>query len=81
MISRRHALKTIGAAAAVPMLGLDLRAQTTPATPVIVDERMLDAIAEVTLPSACDRHAAVAAFQRWIRNYREGADMDHGYGF
>jgi hypothetical protein len=40
-------------------------------------------IAEVVLPSelgAEGRRNAVSAFVRWIRNYTEGADTDHGYG-
>lgn len=81
MISRRSALKTIGAAAAaVPMLGLEAGAQTTSPSGV-PDAGTLTAIAEVVLPSDCDRPAAVAAFSRWIRDYHEGADTDHGYGF
>lgn len=77
MISRRRAIKTIGvAAAAVPMLRIDAAAQAA-----ILDEKTLAAIGDVVLPSECDRQAAAAAFARWIRNYHEGADMDHGYGF
>ena len=41
---------------------------------------MLAAIADVVLPAEADRKAAVAAFTRWIANYKEGADTDHGYG-
>jgi hypothetical protein len=40
-------------------------------------------IAEAVLPGELGpegRREAVAAFVRWIRNYTEGADMDHGYG-
>ena len=81
MISRRTALKSIGAAAAaVPMLGMDAGAQPTNPS-VVPDAGTLNAIAEVVLPSDCDRPAAVAAFTRWIRDYHEGADTDHGYGF
>ena len=77
MITRRKAIKTIGAAAAaVPMLRMDAGAQS-----FVPEEKALGAIAEVVLPSDCDRQAAVAGFVRWIRNYHEGADMDHGYGF
>lgn len=81
MISRRKALKTIGAAAAaVPMLRIDAGAQaTSPAG--APDAGVLNAIAEVVLPGDCDRSAAVTAFSRWIRDYHEGADTDHGYGF
>lgn len=58
------------------MLRIDAGAQTA-----VPDEQTLDAIAEVVLPSDADRPAAVADFVRWTRNYHEGADMDHGYGF
>lgn len=81
MITRRKALKTIGAAAAaVPMLRIDASARGT-SQPAVPDDGVLNAIAEVVLPSECDRQAAVTSFARWIRNYHEGADMDHGYGF
>lgn len=47
------------------------------------DEPRLRALADVVLPGELGtRRGAVAAdFLRWIRNYREGAEMDHGYGF
>lgn len=69
-VSRRTALKTLGAAAVAP------RAFQTDAS----DTAMLAAIADVVLPAEADRKAAVAAFTRWIANYKEGADTDHGYG-
>jgi hypothetical protein len=43
----------------------------------------LGAIAEVVLPStlsADDRRIAVRAFTSWFNNYKQGADMGHGYG-
>lgn len=83
-ISRRNALKALGGAAAAPVLrlkadatGLEsggLRLQAAP------DAAVLAAIAEVVLPADADRAAAVAAFTRWIDDYKEGADTDHGYG-
>ena len=75
-ISRRNALKSFGAAAAAPLLdshGFRLQADG-------LDPATLTAIAEVVLPSEADRTAAVSAFTRWIVNYKEGADTDHGYG-
>jgi hypothetical protein len=74
-ISRRDALKTLGA---VPFFRLKadeilrLKAEAT--------ETTLRAIAEVVLPSAANKDAAVRAFTDWIANYKEGADTDHGYG-
>jgi Gluconate 2-dehydrogenase subunit 3 len=70
-VTRRGAIKTLGAAAAAPLFplqGPDL------------DPAALAAIAEVVLPSEANRKDAVAAFVRWIDNYKEGADTDHGYG-
>ena len=48
------------------------------------DEARLRAIADVVLPGDLGtrgRAEVVDGFLRWIRNYREGAEMDHGYGF
>src|SRR5579863_640448 len=82
MISRRNALKTLGAAAAaVPLLRIDADAQPPAQAAAVPEGAVLNAIAEVVLPSDCDRPAAVAALTRWLRDYREGADTDHGYGF
>src|SRR5260221_1605690 len=75
-ISRRNALKSLGAVAAAPLL--DSRSFRLQAEEL--DGAMLAAIAEVVLPAEADRQAAVAAFTRWIANYKEGADTDHGYG-
>lgn len=47
------------------------------------DLATLAALAEAVLPSALGvdgRQAVVGRFDRWIRDYREGADMGHGYG-
>jgi hypothetical protein len=44
----------------------------------------LRAMAAVVLPSelsAGHLEKTVAAFERWVREYRPGAEMDHGYGF
>lgn len=48
------------------------------------DEARIRAIADVVLPSEIGvdgRAEAVTGFLRWLREYRAGADMDHGYGF
>ena len=75
-ISRRDALKSLGAAAAVPLVEVrGLRLQ-----PQALDRETLAAIAEVVLPAEADHARAVAAFTAWIDGYREGADTDHGYG-
>jgi hypothetical protein len=44
----------------------------------------LRAVAAVVLPSelgAGQLEKTVGAFERWVRDYRPGAEMDHGYGF
>lgn len=44
----------------------------------------LRAIAQKVLPSELGpggREVTVAAFEGWVRDYRPGAEMDHGYGF
>jgi hypothetical protein len=67
--------------AATPLGRLKLFAQAPP----IADAEVatLQAIAEVVLPTAvaqAERDRVVAAFVAWVRNYRENADMGHGYG-
>jgi hypothetical protein len=44
----------------------------------------LRALAAVILPSELGAEGlekTVAAFERWVRDYQPGAEMDHGYGF
>jgi hypothetical protein len=47
------------------------------------DEARLRSVADAVLPSelGTTQAAVVDDFLRWLRNYREGAEMDHGYGF
>ena len=43
----------------------------------------LRALAEVVLPASLGpvrRAEVVEGFQQWLRGYREGAELDHGYG-
>jgi hypothetical protein len=85
-ISRRRALKTLGAAAAAGgILGMEDRATATdlPSPPDAITSDALLPIAEVVLPGElgdAGRREAASAFVRWIHNYKEGADTDHGYG-
>ncbi len=75
VLSRRDALKTIGAATlAAGSSGLHAADQAADRDATLL------AIADVVLPAEADRKAAVAAFTSWIDNYKEGADTDHGYG-
>src|SRR3954454_7943837 len=43
----------------------------------------LEALALVVLPASLGREAVVAEarrFEKWVQDYRPGADTDHGYG-
>jgi hypothetical protein len=81
-MNRRTLLQSLLAlVAATPLGRLEVFAQSTGMN----DTQMttLTAVAEVVLPAslgAAGRRDAVAAFARWVRNYREGADRGHGYG-
>ena len=89
-VSRRRALKALGTVAAATSLPLGAVPQNAAAKgaqetfdPSAIQAGALLPIAEVVLPSELGRdgrNGAVSAFVRWIRNYREGADADHGYG-
>ena len=85
MINRRT-LVTLGGAVVAwrPFARLKVLAQA-PSSPAFTPDqiKMLGGIAEVTLPSSLDtegRDGAVRKFVAWHVNYREGADMGHGYG-
>jgi hypothetical protein len=84
-VDRRDLLKSLAAAAALPVLpalsGAELRAQAVDFTPAQV--ATLRALAEVVLPSALaadGRDAVVRRFVAWTRGYLAGADRGHGYG-
>ena len=86
-ISRRNALKSFGVVATAPIFRLKAEAARVEKESrgfrlqaEELDPAVLAAIAEAVLPAEADRKAAVAAFTRWIANYKEGADTDHGYG-
>ena len=78
-IRRRDVLKGLAAA---PVLRLSAEAvlQQAGSSPLRADDPVVVALAEVVLPAECDRRAAIAGFVRWLDNYKEGADTDHGYG-
>ena len=81
-MKRRTLLRLFAATAAwlrMPALTLGQAATLSAA-----DEARLRALADVVLPgemTVASRAEVVDGFLRWIRNYREGAEMDHGYGF
>jgi hypothetical protein len=85
MINRRSLLKLGGAVVAWrPFARLKVLAQAPQAPAFTPDQiKTLAGIAEVALPTALDaeaRDGAVRKFVSWHVNYREGADMGHGYG-
>jgi len=79
-MKRRRALKTLAtAAAAFPLMRVELRADELPADQVAV----LRDVAATVLPSAIGskgQNDAVDQFLRWIREYKEGVALSHGYG-
>jgi hypothetical protein len=75
-VSRRDALKM---AAVAPIFRLKPEAIQS-GFRLQAEDPTVSAIAEAVLPAEADRKAAVTAFTRWIANYKEGADTDHGYG-
>ena len=79
-MKRRDAIKTLTtAAAAVPLMRVELRADELPGAQVAV----LRDVAATVLPSAIGRKGhdeAVDDFLRWIRDYKEGVPLAHGYG-
>ena len=80
-ISRRDALKTLAAGSlslGSPSLGSSGLQAGDPSPQA--SQPTLRAIADIVLPSAANKEAAVRAFTAWIANYKEGADTDHGYG-
>lgn len=79
-MKRREALQTLAtAAAALPLIHVPLEAQELTSDQVFV----LRDVAATVLPSALGRKGqdeAVDTFLRWIRDYREGVPLAHGYG-
>lgn len=79
-MKRREALQTLAtAAAALPLMRVPLEAQELTAEQAF----MLRDVAATVLPSALGRKGqdeAVDDFLRWIRDYREGVPLSHGYG-
>jgi hypothetical protein len=79
-MKRRHALRTLATAAALlPLSRVELGADELPADQVFV----LRDVAGTVLPSsigATGHNEAVDNFLRWIREYKEGIALSHGYG-
>lgn len=79
-MKRRRAIKSLAAAAAaLPLLRVSLGAQALEPDQVF----LLRDVAGTVLPSSIGRagqDAAVEAFLAWIREYKEGVALSHGYG-
>jgi hypothetical protein len=79
--SRRSALKTLGTVAIASVTPAVAHADQKTAG---LDLALLHAVAGAVLPESigdAGRRRVVADFQRWIDQYRERVDTDHGYGF
>ena len=82
-MKRRALLRSLAVAAAWARIPLPVFAQQHHALGA-ADEARVRALAEAVLPielNPTGRAEVVDGFLRWIRNYREGAELDHGYGF
>lgn len=81
-MTRRMLLRAVALAAAIPLRSLRLWAQDAVFSRAHAET--IHAIGAIVLPESMGKRAvddAVGRFLRWIRNYRAGVDMDHGYGF
>lgn len=80
-MKRRRAIQTLAAAAAsLPLLRVSLHAQQELTADQVF---LLRDVAATVLPSPIGRKgqdAAVDAFLGWIRDYKEGVALSHGYG-
>ena len=88
-MKRRRAIQTLASAAALPLLRASLSADMASAAlaqsgDLTADQVfVLKDIAGTVLPSAIGRKgqdAAVDSFLTWIRDYKEGVALSHGYG-
>ena len=81
-LSRRRFLASL--AGVLPVAVIVRRAHAAAVAHVAADPAALDALAEVVLPSAALGKAALTkeinAFRKWGAEYREGAEVNHGYG-
>lgn len=89
-MKRRTLLQWLGSAAAsIPLLRVSLRADVSAGAVAKVDELtpgqvfVLRDVAATVLPSGLNtsgQDQAVDDFLRWIRDYKEGVPLSHGYG-
>lgn len=79
---RRALLRLLGSIVAALPIPVGLRGQGLAFSPS--DRARIRALADAVLPSeigAPAQDAVVTGFLTWLREYRAGADTDHGYGF
>jgi len=85
-MKRREALQTLAAAAAaLPMMRAELSALELATEQELQPDQLfvLHDVAATVLPSSIGpkgHDEAVANFVRWIREYKEGVALSHGYG-
>jgi hypothetical protein len=88
-MKRRRVIQTLASAAALPLLRASLSADLATVALAQVGDLSADQIfvlkdiAGTVLPSAIGRKghdAAVDGFLTWIREYKEGVALSHGYG-
>ena len=85
-MKRREAIKTLTtAAAALPLMRADLAALDFATAQELQPDQLfvLRDVAATVLPSSIGRKGqdeAVDNFLRWIREYKEGVALSHGYG-
>jgi hypothetical protein len=80
-LSRRTFLAAL--ASAVPLAVIVRRAHAAAVVHLTSEPATLDALAEAVLPPSLGRGGitkAVVAFREWGDGYREGAELNHGYG-
>src|SRR6058998_511762 len=80
-VSRRQFL--VWVSSALPIAVVARRADVFAAAWIADDSETLRALAEAILPSELGREGVARVtrdFQRWIDNYREHAEIVHGYG-
>jgi hypothetical protein len=80
-LSRRRFLAWLSTT--VPVILVARRADALAANWLAEDEATMRALAQAVLPSYLGKDGAAGVardFQRWIENYRENAELVHGYG-
>ncbi len=80
---RRTLLKSLAAAFAARPAATLAQQAAAPSTFSSAEIDTLHALADIVLPAEIGvdaRRKAVATFVAWFANYRQGADMGHGYG-